>query len=75
MNILIKITLSFLILTFDFWESVPIIYEIDLKTRISNDANRFGRNLMLVMLKGEKISMTNMMVRDHIQSEDTERRY
>jgi hypothetical protein len=46
MNILIKIILNFLILTFDFWESVPIVYEIDLNARISYDANRYGRNLM-----------------------------
>ena len=74
MNTLTKIILNFLILTFDFWESVPIVYEIDFKTRISNDANRFRKKLTLVMWKEEKLSMTMVIVRDHIQSEDTERR-
>jgi hypothetical protein len=30
---------------------------------------------MLAMLKGEKLSMTMVIVNDHIESEDTERRY
>lgn len=75
MNILIKITLNFLILNFDFWESVPIVYEVDFKTRISHDANRFRKSLMLITQKEENLSMTNIIVRDHIQSEDMERRY
>lgn len=75
MNTLIKITLNFLILTFDFWESVPIVYEVDLNSRVTYDGTRCRKNLMQVMLKEEKLSMTTMIVNDHIESEDTERGY